>query len=1009
MQVKQFKLNAMALAAAQIAFMAGAAHAQTADAGNATTATVVVTGQRASLENAQKIKQNSDEIVDSIVAADIGKLPDKSVTEVLQRVVGVTIDRTMSRSDPEHYSVEGSGVSIRGLSWVRSELNGRDSFSANGGRSLNFEDVPPELMAGVDIYKNPSAEQIEGGIGGLVNLRTALPFDFKGRKVALSASTTYSELKGGKWSPSASILLSDRWKTGIGEVGVLVDFAHSESGTRTDGFQVEPYYPRSNIVDGRTVWIPKGAQWRTLNFNRERQGLYGALQWKKDANLRSHVTFFKSKYDMQWDENAIFAASNPYNFQVAPGATWGANGQFLTGTFSSPQDGGIDYGADTRVASRKSDTTDISWNVEWRVGDSWTFTSDLQRIKAKSNGFDSTVATAVKMPTQTLDLTGDRPNLIFNDAQRAHLANPGNYYWNFTQEHLDQSESESKALKLDAKYTFDNPVLRDVRFGVRFTKRDATTELSNPDYHWAAVTAPWMGSSISKLAYLSDPRFAGNTYLGTFDNFFNGKANVPSVVFPNVSVATGFPQSYAALHEYYQILCREAAANAGTAPNCAPWTPAAFGGNPSGINEQEEKTKAFYTQLRFGWDDLKMPIDGNIGVRYVKTDMDANGYTVFNNTSAVVNPPQTLSGVPIPNIPAYSAGQNYENSYSNVLPSLNLRLKARDDLQFRFALARAISRPDFSQLQGYTTLSQSTDTTTTTFPGRPSNVNINAVNQTGEGKGNPMLKPIKSDQLDLTGEWYFGKSSSITLAMFHKRLKDIIVNQTYQYAIPDVNGRMYNFNVTAPVNGASGRATGFEVAYQQYFDKLPGAWAGLGVQANYTYVDSNTKLSTSTFTAYCTGGNNVANVNLNQNGCDTNGQSFGDLPLQYLSKNAYNLALLYDYGKWSARAAWSWRSKNLQGVNVNGTRGGDGTDTNPNSATPGATNIGWALPTWADDYGQLDASVSYQFNERMQIVVDGSNLTDSKYKQLMQQGIGMMGRAWFVSGPRYSAKLNYSF
>lgn len=141
--MNQFKLTAIALAAAQIAFMAGAANAQTAQGNDTATATVVVTGQRASLENAQKIKQNADEIVDSIVAEDIGKLPDKSVTEVLQRVVGVTIDRTMSRGDPEHYSVEGSGVSIRGLSYVRSELNGRDSFSANGGRSLNFEDVPP--------------------------------------------------------------------------------------------------------------------------------------------------------------------------------------------------------------------------------------------------------------------------------------------------------------------------------------------------------------------------------------------------------------------------------------------------------------------------------------------------------------------------------------------------------------------------------------------------------------------------------------------------------------------------------------------------------------------------------------------------------------------------------------------------------------------------------------------------------------------------------------------------
>src|SRR5471032_409759 len=185
--MKQFKKTAIAMGLAQMTMMlSGVALAQTTDAPKTNDApaaepvAVIVTGQRAALQSAQKIKQNSDEIVDSIVAEDMGKLPDRSVTEVLQRVVGVTIDRTMAKGDPEHFSVEGSGVSIRGLSYVRSELNGRDSFSANGGRSLNFEDVPPELMAGVDVYKNPSAEQVEGAVGGLVNLRTAMPFDFKG-------------------------------------------------------------------------------------------------------------------------------------------------------------------------------------------------------------------------------------------------------------------------------------------------------------------------------------------------------------------------------------------------------------------------------------------------------------------------------------------------------------------------------------------------------------------------------------------------------------------------------------------------------------------------------------------------------------------------------------------------------------------------------------------------------------------------------------------------------------
>lgn len=151
--MRHLQKTAIAVAVAQLAIWShGLASAQEVSANEnqstaASSAVVVVSGQRAALQSAQKLKQDADEVVDSIVAEDIGKLPDRSVTEILSRVVGVTMDRSMT-NDPQHYAVEGSGIAIRGLTYVRSELNGRESFSANGGRSLSFTDVPPELMAG---------------------------------------------------------------------------------------------------------------------------------------------------------------------------------------------------------------------------------------------------------------------------------------------------------------------------------------------------------------------------------------------------------------------------------------------------------------------------------------------------------------------------------------------------------------------------------------------------------------------------------------------------------------------------------------------------------------------------------------------------------------------------------------------------------------------------------------------------------------------------------------------
>ncbi len=153
--------------------------------------TVVVTGFRESLQSAQQRKRTSDTIVDSVTAEDIGALPDRSVTETLQRIPGISINRFAAGVDPDHFSVEGSGVVVRGLTYVRSEFNGREAFTANNGRALSFADVPSELLGGVDVFKSPSADRIEGGIAGVVNLRTRLPFDKKGFVLAGSRELNY--------------------------------------------------------------------------------------------------------------------------------------------------------------------------------------------------------------------------------------------------------------------------------------------------------------------------------------------------------------------------------------------------------------------------------------------------------------------------------------------------------------------------------------------------------------------------------------------------------------------------------------------------------------------------------------------------------------------------------------------------------------------------------------------------------------------------------------------------
>src|SRR5688572_24599925 len=190
LQKKTFKKSLLAVC---VVTLGAQAYAQTAEPAAAETEKgasveeVVVTGMRQNLQNAQDLKRNADTVVDSITATDIGSLPDRSVLEAMQRLPGVSIERFQAASDPDHFSAEGSGAVIRGMSATRSEFNGRDSFTANSGRGLSFQDVPPELMSGVDVYKNQSADMVEGGIGGTVSLRTRKPFDSSDRILAFSA------------------------------------------------------------------------------------------------------------------------------------------------------------------------------------------------------------------------------------------------------------------------------------------------------------------------------------------------------------------------------------------------------------------------------------------------------------------------------------------------------------------------------------------------------------------------------------------------------------------------------------------------------------------------------------------------------------------------------------------------------------------------------------------------------------------------------------------------------
>jgi iron complex outermembrane recepter protein len=971
---------------------------------------VVVTGQRQAVATAQRIKQLSLQVVDSVVAADIGKLPDRSVNEVLQRIPGIAIDHTYrdiaGHVDPEHFQVEGAGVSIRGLTYVSSEVNGGDAFTANGSRSLNFDDVPPELLAGVDVYKNPDASQIEGGIGGVVNLRTAKPFDFSGSRISGTAQGGWGDLSRGSVQPSASLLMSDRWRTGIGDVGVLVDLAYSKAKDRTDGIELYPFFPRTStqgttsswVPAGQTIWIPEGVSWRTLRYQRTRKGAYAALQWRPTDNVETSLTYFGSYYKFHWDENAIFQAFNPYNIEPAAGTNFNVDsaGVFTSGTFTDPSDSGVPYNDDTRSADKNDATNDFRWNLLWEVTDNLTLTTNAQYVRSYTSGDDFTAATGVNIPSQTINLNGNAPPSV--SVPEAYMEDPSNYYWAFTMDGLSRAQGKEWAWSEDAEYNLGNGFFKKIRAGVRAVDRNLLTRVSEPGsgYNWQAVSQTWqLGWDIPTLAYLNQFQSPYMTY--GFPNFYNGRAPAPSpVVFPATSITTGWPGTFATLQSYQTALCKQ------LNPSCNySWTPAslypASGATPSGgVNTQSEHTYAAYLSVPFGTELGKLPVAGEIGVRVVRTVGRADGNLVM---SAFQIPTVAPSGHLLSEyvgFPGFVLPLTAKNDYTDVLPSLNMVFHWRKDLQSHFSVSEGMSRPTFAQLQAFSTLS--------------AGISNGVESLTGTGNGNPNLKPTKATQFDGTLEWYFSQTGSLTADVFYKHLTDVVVNQVLTLNAQDTAGTPYDFTVTGPVNGASGKIKGIELAYQQYYDFLPWIFKGFGTQLNFTYVDSSQTLNTPVTSSYCDSSSGGAdNLNLNLNGCDTNGQSFGDLPLVNLSKYLFNAALLYDRGPISARLAYSWRSKYLMGVNVNSAQGTNGFNTDPSSPNVGQENVGWGLPIYGADYGELDASLFYNIDSHVTLGFTALNVTNATYKELTQQHIGLMTHAWYDSGRTYTAEVRVTF
>lgn len=959
---------------------------------------LVVTGLRASLQSAQEIKRDAEVIVDSITAVDIGALPDRSVSEALQRISGVTLQRTNEARDPARLASEGGAVFIRGLSWVRSETNGRDIFSARNGRGLSFEDVSADLLTGVDVYKNPTANMIEGGIGGTVNLRTRLPFDSRERLIAGALDYNYGDLMEEGYT-SGSVIFSDRWDTAIGDLGFLINYSASNVGNRTNSITTDRFDPVTRL-DGSTVYHPKYLGWRDGRWEQEREALAVAAQWRPD-------NFFELTLQ------GFYSVADPTNIERTGGIqdattlcpTGGmayANGVLISGTMTGYHEGGwgcwptgdapaggmfgtqegITYEGNTRFGADHKVTTDYSAGFRFTPNNNWTVTGDLQFVRSTAEILSMTVGTQRAMLNTTpltaaFNIGSGTPSL---NVTGANLNAPDQYYWGFAMDHIEDNEAESLAWRGDVTYEFDNSSwLRSFAVGYRGTDKFYITRQSN--WNWSILSAQYWGMTNSDgvNTYLMpvyvndgalDPRLPGHAEWYAFDNFFRGDVSAPGGVWLPSAALVSNGTAYA-----HQILSSITGRPWPTGQGWG-WSPASSnyddyspqGDNPTGgVTRQDENTNAIYAFLRFGNSDLSIPIDGNIGVRVVQTEASTVGRVSLPTISnPVCAGPDAAACADFNQAVAFTsggalAGVPYKSEYTEVLPSLNLRAHLSDNLQLRLAASRAMVRPDFNQLQPFTELQINFEADGYT---------LDATAPFTGTAGNPTLRPIMADQFDISLEWYFAPQGALTAVLFYKEISDYIYSGVSQQSFTN-GGVTYTFDVTQQMNGEEGTVQGFEIGYQQFFDFLPGPLSGLGLQANYTHIDSD-------------GGRNTA-VNIfdpNQTG----GANLS-LPLEGMSPTSYNIALLYERYGISARLAWNWREQYL--------------------LTTSAANIN--APVWSEDYGQLDGSIFYDLTDNVKIGLQGTNLTQERTILRVGHGARMPRYSWVDTDRRVAAVLRARF
>ncbi|MQA36688.1 TonB-dependent receptor [Rugamonas aquatica] len=748
------RLTAIAFAVATLA-LGATAHAQEQAAAPAMQS-VTVAGIRASMAESLNQKRRADSFVEVITSEDIGKMPDKNVADSLQRVAGVSVataggteggfgenDRVSLRATPSNMTLTTlNGHTVSSGDWFNQNIN-------SGGRSVSYSLFPAEMIGQVVVHKSSQADLIEGGAAGTVDIETRKPLSFKQKLTAIGTAEAVYGTGAGKFDPQVSALVN--WKNDSNTVGILAQAFEQKQSLRRFGQEFLWWDKVENIDSAALLAAHPDLRGKYLSLltgsalfqqKRERQGGSLDVQVKVSQDFGFDISGFYSRMNARnSNANYMHAPVDTIGGGALPSA-YTISGDTVTSiTFPavcSAQNCSKAVSSAQHIIARPSSYSDSGYvNLDWnyRASDALSFKGKFG--KTEGTGFSPDIAYAANQA-----YSGSGYTLHGIDAPASIWVDNAKTYTPRTVEPVGGWAFETSATdketygQVDGSYVTPWTTLPNLRFGVRAADHNRIHEGRSGDVSDAGKTVANNPGGLT--SYPSSP----------LSNVLDG----PWTFAPDAVAAWG--DKYVTYRKTY-----------------------------NGQFVISEKSKAAYLMGDLNFESVQ----GNVGVRYVRTDVEVAN----RSPEAVWDPVRT------------------NNRYGNFLPSLNLRRELGPDLTLRASASRTLARPDIGTL---------------------GNIDLNDLTLNGSG-GNPNLKPIMSNNFDLGLEWYFKPRSMVSVGLYKMQIGSYI---TFGSSREQFFNRRQNKITTYAMTSALNTKAEVQGLELQYIHDLGN---GFGFNTNYSYAD----------------------------------------------------------------------------------------------------------------------------------------------------------------------------